>query len=281
MTAADVADTVLGAVLGTLGADRGAVSLVTADGSHLDVVGSRGYREGELTPQRLHRAIDADDPLAEVSRTGEALVFATDAEVRARFPRFERRRAGGGALAAVGMPVEQVPTGGIILAWPRERVIGDADRSFLEACSRLAGQALGRVRTETLARLRSASVAATLAAIAGEREPESIARTLLRAAMPGAGAQWGAVRVLGEDGASTTLLASEGHRGSDRRRGRPAPRHGDPVGRGDPRGPRGPRPGPRRGRAPLAGVRARHSSRTASEHRRACRSSATAGRSAA
>jgi signal transduction histidine kinase len=212
VTAEDVADTVLGAVLGTLGANRGAVSLVTPDGSHLDVVGSRGYRDGELTPDRLHRAIDADDPLAEVSRTGEALVFATDAEVRARFPRFERRRAGGGALAAVGMPVDQVPTGGIILAWPRERVIGDADRSFLGACSRLAGQALGRVRTEALARKRAASMAATLAAIAGEREPESIARTLLRAAMPGAGAQWGAVRVLGEDGASTTLLAREGYR---------------------------------------------------------------------
>jgi signal transduction histidine kinase len=214
VTAEDVADTVLGAVLGTLGADRGAVSLVTADGTHLDVVGARGYRRGELTPQRLHRVIEADDPLAEVSRTGEALVFATDAEVRARFPRFERRRAGGGALAAVGMPVEAVPTGGIILAWPRERVIGEPDRSFLEACSRMAGQALGRVRSETLSRLRAASVAATLAAIAGEREPESIARTLLRAAMPGAGAQWGAVRVLGEDGASTTLLAREGFRGS-------------------------------------------------------------------
>ena len=213
VTADDVADTVLGAVLGTLGADRGAVSLVTADGSHLDIVGSRGYSEGELTPQRLHRAIDTDDPLAEVSRTGEALVFATDAEVRARFPRFERRRAGG-AVAAVGMPVDQVPTGGIILAWPRERTISDADRAFLEACSRLAGQALGRVRSEALARLRAASVATALAAIAGEREPESIARTLLRAAMPGAGAQWGAVRVLGEDGASTTLLASEGHRGA-------------------------------------------------------------------
>ncbi|HKF84221.1 MAG TPA: GAF domain-containing protein [Candidatus Limnocylindrales bacterium] len=208
----DVASTVLGAVLGTLGADRGAVSLVTADGRHLDVVGSQGYRADELTRDRLHRSIDADDPLAEVSRSGEALVFETDAEVHARFPRFERRRQGGGALAAVGMPLARVPTGGIILAWPSERAIGEADRSFLEACSRLAGQALGRVRTEMLARQRSASVAATLAAIAGEVEPESIARTLLRAAMPGAAAQWGAVRVLTEDATSTTLLAREGFR---------------------------------------------------------------------
>jgi signal transduction histidine kinase len=211
VTPEDVASTVLGAVLGTLGADRGAVSLVAADGRSLDVVGSRGYRSGELTDARLRRPIDAHDPLAEVSRSGEALVFERDADLEARFPEFERRRPGGGALAAVGMPVDRVPIGGIILAWPRERSIGEADRAFLEACSRLAGQALARVRTETLARKRAASVAAAMAAIAGARDPESIARTLLRAAMPGAGAQWGAVRVLSEDRASTTLLSREGY----------------------------------------------------------------------
>jgi signal transduction histidine kinase len=211
VTAEDVASTVLGVALGTLGADRGAVSLVTADGHYLDVVGAQGYRADELTPARLHRRIDADDPLAEVSRSGETLVFESDADLRARFPTFERRRPGGGALAAVGMPLTRVPTGGIILAWATERSIGEADRAFLEACSRLGGEALGRVRTETLARQRAASVAATLAAIAGELEPESIARTLLRALMPGAAAQWGAVRVLNEEGTATVLLAREGY----------------------------------------------------------------------
>ncbi|HET7829131.1 MAG TPA: GAF domain-containing protein, partial [Candidatus Limnocylindrales bacterium] len=210
VTGEDVASTVLDAVLGTLGADRGAVSLVAPDGRSLDVVGSHGYRSGELTDARMRRPIDADDPLAEVSRSGESLVFERDSDLLARFPEFERRRPGGGALAAVGMPVDRVPIGGIIVAWPRERSIAEADRAFLEACSRLAGQALARVRTETLARQRAAGVADAMAAIAGARDPESIARTLLRAAMPGAGAQWGAVRVLSEDRASTMLLAREG-----------------------------------------------------------------------
>jgi len=206
----DVAATLLTTVLGTLGADRGAVALVSADGRSLDVVGSDGYRNDELTPGRLHRGLDADDPLAEVSLTGGALLFESDADVRARFPAFERRRAGGGALAAVGMPPSRVPTGGFILAWPAERAIVDADRSFLEACSRLAGQALERIRSEDLARERAGGLARTMAAIAGEVEPDRIARTLLREAMPGAGARWGAVRMVSEDGTATRLVYRDG-----------------------------------------------------------------------
>jgi PAS domain S-box-containing protein len=90
----DVAATTLDVVLGTLGADRGAVSLVAPDGRHLDVVGVRGYRPGELTPGRLRRPIEADDPLAEVSRTGDTLLFETDADAASRYPAFERRRPG-------------------------------------------------------------------------------------------------------------------------------------------------------------------------------------------
>jgi len=210
VTPGDVADTVLTSVLATLGADRGAVSLVSADGRYLDVVGSEGYRDGELTPGRLRRSLDADDPLAQVSRTGGVLLFESDAAVRERFPAFERRRPGGGALAAVGMPPGRVPTGGVILAWPGERTVDDADRSFLEACSRLAGQALERVRAEVLARQRAEGLARTLAAIAGELEPDRIARTLLREAMPGAGALWGTVRMVAEDETGTRLVYREG-----------------------------------------------------------------------
>ncbi|HEX5827122.1 MAG TPA: PAS domain-containing protein [Candidatus Limnocylindrales bacterium] len=209
-TPSEVADEVLSVTIGTLGADRGAVSLVSVDGQWLDVVGSTGYRAAELDEHRLHRRLDVDDPLAEVSRSGGVLLFASDAEVRARFPAFVRRRAGGGALAAVGMPPGHVPTGGIILAWPSDRVVGDADRSFLEAASRLAGQALERVRAETVARRRAEGLARTLAAVAGEHEPASIARALLREAMPSAGAAWGAVRIVSGDGQSTSLLCREG-----------------------------------------------------------------------
>lgn len=206
---AAVADAMLDVAVPTLGADRGAVSILGDDGQ-LVIAGSTGYRDGELTPARVRRAIDADDPLAEVARTGGVLVFETGSDLWSRYPRFERRRASGGAIAAVGMPPGDQPVGGAIIAWPAEQPVPDEARSFLQACSRLAGQALERVRSEARARRRAEGLARTLAAVAGEVEPAAIAQALLREAMPGVRARWGAVRVLTADGASTRLLWRDG-----------------------------------------------------------------------
>ena len=152
-TPPDIADAILRLGMPTLGAHRGSVAIVTADGEALEVVAATGYDMDALTHfQRV--ALDRAFPLCDAVRHGTPVLLATDAERDARYPHLaELRRANGaGAMAAVPMHVGGRVLGALGFNFPMERALEGVERDFLLALAQQCAQALDRERLDAAER---------------------------------------------------------------------------------------------------------------------------------
>jgi PAS domain S-box-containing protein len=138
----DVAAVILRHGSEALGAQAGL--LVQLDGSSLVVVQSfnvPSQTEGKTLP------LDRPLPLSEAVRSGVPVIISSAAEVRERFPLFERvATLHAGGLAAVPLIVDGRTLGGFQLCFAEGCHPRDLDSGFLMTIAELAAQALERAR---------------------------------------------------------------------------------------------------------------------------------------
>jgi PAS domain S-box-containing protein len=151
-----------------LGAQAGAVALLTEGGDALELVHTAGLPLNAREHwQRF--PISAPVPLAEAVRTGQA-VWADAREIAARFPSLVRARSaeGFGAVAAIPLSASVRPIGGLAFRFPADRVLDEDDHSFALTLAEACSEAMERARlyeAEQRARARAEQLAAERAAI--------------------------------------------------------------------------------------------------------------------
>ncbi len=148
-TVPEIADAILRLGMPALGASRGSVATVTADGEALELVAAVGY-DAETRARFGRVPLTMRFPLADAARTRAPVLLATDAERDAHYPHLaELRRAnGGGAMAALPLLAGERVLGTLGFNFPEERPLGATERDFLLALAQQCAQALDRARLD-------------------------------------------------------------------------------------------------------------------------------------
>src|SRR5690606_3267809 len=130
-----------------LGATAGSLSLLSEDGSALEMAGSIGYPPGSMDRWRRF-PLDSPVPLTDAVRLAEP-VYLNDPEERLRrYPALSAVRATRETRASACVPLL---TGGravgvLGLSFDQAGVVSAEDREFIEALARQCAQALERTR---------------------------------------------------------------------------------------------------------------------------------------
>jgi PAS domain S-box-containing protein len=171
LTRDQVAEVILDQGVAALGAQAGAVALLTEDGLDLELVHTSG-----LAPQVRERwqrfPVTETVPIAEAVRTGTT-IWVGAADVPIRFPALAPTQAaeGFGAVAALPLLAGGRPVGGLTFRFPVDRSVDDDDRSFALTLTEECSAAIERARlyeAEHVARARAEQLAAERAAILGQ-----------------------------------------------------------------------------------------------------------------
>jgi PAS domain S-box-containing protein len=143
VTAHQVASVIVDQGIEALEARSGRLTLVSADGSALEVLAHSGY-----TRVRSTIPIDAPLPTNEVIRTGRPMFISTFDEVRARFPDLGDavEPVIPGALASAPLIVDGRVIGAMTLVFDGDREFQQDDRDLLIALATQCAQALERAR---------------------------------------------------------------------------------------------------------------------------------------
>ncbi|MCU1600096.1 MAG: magnesium or manganese-dependent protein phosphatase [Frankiales bacterium] len=130
-----------------------AIALALVRGDEVEVRASDGF-SAEFTEHFSVIPLDADTPLTLAVRTGSPVLFPDATAMQSAFPamhldlRFNAR-------AALPIVVGGTVNGALTLGFAESRLFDTAELEVLSAVSRLAGQALDRVRLTDLQRQRS------------------------------------------------------------------------------------------------------------------------------
>jgi PAS domain S-box-containing protein len=171
LTRDQIAEVVLDQGVAALGAQGGAVALLTDGGAELEVVHTSGLPPSVQEPWR-RIPITEQLPLAEAARTGEA-IWVEPAQIPHRFPALVSAQAaeGFGAVAALPLMESERPIGVLAFRFAAEHVVVVDDRSFALTLTEACSQAIERARlyeAEQRARARAEQLAAERAAILGQ-----------------------------------------------------------------------------------------------------------------
>ena len=150
LTAHAVADAILEASASSVGAHTAAIWLVSSSGSHLEMLGSRNYPEGnryaKIPMDKLSAASDA-------LIRGEPVWLESRAEYAARYPEWEARTRGhtsheGAPLAIACLPLlmEDRRLGVVALSFLDNHRFDPDERGFLRALAQHCAQGLERAR---------------------------------------------------------------------------------------------------------------------------------------
>ncbi len=140
----EAAELVVAQCVRALGASSGLLSLLD-EGSMLELVHALGYDPQALAVWQ-HMALEADLPLAEVVRSGQALFFESPAALTARYPQLTGAAMTNAAWALVPLPLDDAPIGAMVLSFARARTFPLDDRIFLLALAQQCAQAIARAR---------------------------------------------------------------------------------------------------------------------------------------
>ncbi|MDX6208267.1 MAG: hypothetical protein QOE24_658 [Frankiales bacterium] len=146
LSAATVADVVVGEMIAELGTERGMLFVLSPDFTRLDLVGTRGVEGAGSDGMSSHPA-DLSHPGGEAVLTRRAVFLRNTTERNRRFPAmlgmqpYEER-----AMACVPLLVDGQPIGLLAVTFPTERDFQDEDRFFLQALADQCAQALDRTR---------------------------------------------------------------------------------------------------------------------------------------
>jgi signal transduction histidine kinase/CHASE3 domain sensor protein len=177
----EVANLIVDQAMEALGAQSGA--LAALEGDRLCFVAVRGVSAlnvGEFVP------LDDARPLTTAVRTGQPVVLTGAQAVRERFPVIVAAHLVDGIEALAAFPMESGGRvlGGLIVRFKYQRVLGAVDRSFMNALSRIAAEALDRARLFDAERdARTAAEAANRAKAAFLASMSHELRTPLQAAL--------------------------------------------------------------------------------------------------
>ena len=130
--------------LPALGADAAAVALLAADGGEVELVGSVGYSDAVSQFERM--PLDADLPITESIRTGEALWLAGGDPLRERYPALIRSPDRWASLAIVPLIAGDERLGAVALSFRQAHRFARDERAFMLATAAQLAHALDRAR---------------------------------------------------------------------------------------------------------------------------------------
>lgn len=149
LTVEDVRDALVDEGASALGADGGALILVSDDGEWLEVtLSSESDERLREEWSRLPARADPPTPGSEVVETGESLFISSLEEWRQRYPHLDDLLEELGGRSICYVPVERRgrTVGALALRFPDERAFPDDERTVLEALGQLAAHGLERAR---------------------------------------------------------------------------------------------------------------------------------------
>ena len=184
-----------------LGADAGAVGLLNAAGTDVDLLGHKGHLEAALAGWQSF-PVDAQLPMSVAIRTGEGVWTTSAQELGERFPALEGQGTRFASLAVVPLAVEDVPFGAISLSFKRPQKFDVQERAFLASAAQQAAHTLERARLyeaqrQTAERLSFLADASAL--LAATLDPDDALRRLADLAVPRL-ADWCGIELVGEEG---------------------------------------------------------------------------------
>jgi PAS domain S-box-containing protein len=144
---AQMAEVIVRQALAALGADAGALWLLSADRRTLDVCCSAGV-PAEALARWAQVPLAFPAPASAATRSGRPLFFADQASLAAAYPQIAPLVAelGYEALAVVPLSVEGQPLGALALAFSAPQCLVEDDRNLLLAMTGQAAQAIARAR---------------------------------------------------------------------------------------------------------------------------------------
>ena len=139
--------------VGAVGAQAGALAVLTDDDESLEMLGDATV-PGPMAARWRHFRLDAPVPMAEVVRTGESLFLETAPVLAARYPVLAEQMAELGVRAAAVLPLVWGgrTLGSLAFRYGEPRPFDDALRDFLATFARQCAQALERARLYALER---------------------------------------------------------------------------------------------------------------------------------
>ena len=184
-----------------LGADAGAVGLVDASGTEIELAGSRGHSAAGLSGWHSF-PVDANLPMSLAIRSAEGVWTTSSEELGERFPALEGQGTRFASLAVMPLLVEGKPFGAVSLSFKRARNFDVEERGFLSAAARQAAHTLERARLyeaqkQISERLEFLAEASEL--LAGSLDPDETLRKLADLVVPRI-ADWCGIELLDEDG---------------------------------------------------------------------------------
>jgi GAF domain-containing protein/anti-sigma regulatory factor (Ser/Thr protein kinase) len=201
--------------LAAVAGDSALLYVVGSDGT-LQLLAAQGYSTDALEGLGW-LARDADEPAADVVRSGELLVLESDAAVAERYPRARRRgSAAPRSLLCAPLVVGRTVVGALELTSHDERHFHEADRLVSLTLARQCAQALERARlydSETAAAERVRRLQEVTASLSQAATPEAVGSACLEQAIAAVGARAGVVATIAPEGDVLTVVGALGYEG--------------------------------------------------------------------
>ena len=145
LSLADVAALIVDQAISALGANSGALAVVSDDARSLCFIALRGISAlnvGDTIP------LDSALPLPTAMREARAIILERPEHIREGFPDIVARHAVDGVQSIAATPMENRGRvlGGLLIQFNLPHVFSPADRSFMSALSRIAAEAFERER---------------------------------------------------------------------------------------------------------------------------------------
>lgn len=184
ITPARAIESLLEQAVAALGADAGAVGLVSAAGDEVELAGAAGYSESGLSGW-MSFPLEAELPMSVAIRTGEPVWTRSGTELSERFPLLAGAEISFESLAVIPLGIEGRPTGALALSFRGDRDFDQEERAFLNAVAQQASFALDRARlyeAERLAGERLAFLAEATELLSGSLDLDATLRRLAEVA---------------------------------------------------------------------------------------------------
>jgi signal transduction histidine kinase len=148
MTIAEVANLIAGKVIPVVGGHLGSIAIVTADRTHVEILGGKDLPQ-EVLNQYGRVSVDAAMPMTDAVRTSEPIWIETLAEYVTRYPQLEtltKQYTHTKALVALPLISNAQVIGVLTIGFPRKRHFDAEEREFLYALARQCAPALERAQ---------------------------------------------------------------------------------------------------------------------------------------
>jgi PAS domain S-box-containing protein len=211
---AAVTDAVIEHAREVIGSVTVAVVLLEEGRPMLQIEREVGYPAGVIDHLRDGIPLEANVPVAEVTRTGSGLYFPSMDSVDVRFPHMRGiYESVGKAGAVLPLSVGRRRLGGIVLVFPEVEQFDEARVGELEAFARLCSQAFDRARlfeAEERALEHTRRLHALTAALSGAVTAADVGAAFFEQALPALGMDGGALVLVSPDRSRVQLVAQVG-----------------------------------------------------------------------